>query len=150
MEKEGIERLLLRARGIAVLRGVMGSSAARDFLLLLELLAADRPKPMTVAETFGRLWEELAVEDGDLLPDAWQSHLVRGLLDDENPFSLRAERGESAPCFVEQTRRDLATLWTLFDLDAGTLLGLVEAAVPELAGVWTPWREPEANVGPFC
>jgi hypothetical protein len=91
-----------------------------------------------VAENFGRLWEELAVEAGELLPDAWQSHLVGRLLDEENPFSLGAERRELSPTVVEQTRRDLNTLQLLFDLDAGTLLGLVETAVPELEGVWTP------------
>jgi hypothetical protein len=102
---------------------------------------------VAVAENFGRLWEELAVDAGDLLSDAWQSHLAERLLDDENPFSLGAERRELSPSVVEQTRRDLNTLRILFDLDAETLLGLVETAVPELKGVWTPWRDPDADVG---
>ncbi|MCA1716676.1 MAG: ATP-binding protein, partial [Actinobacteria bacterium] len=148
MNKDRVGHLLLRARGLAVLRGVLASSAARDLVSLLGLLAAERPEPAAVAEAFGRLWEELAVEAGDLLPDAWQSHLAGRLLDEENPFSLRAERRELSPTVVEQTRRDLTTLQILFDLDAGTLLGLVEAAVPELEGVWTPWRDPEAYVEP--
>lgn len=147
MNKERIGHLLLRVRGLAVLRGVLASPAARDFVSLLGLLAAERPEPAAVAENFGRLWEELAVETGDLLPDAWQSHLAGRLLDEENPFSLGAERREFSPTVVEQTRRDLTTLQILFDLDAGTLLGLVEAAVPELEGVWTPWRDPEADAG---
>jgi predicted AAA+ superfamily ATPase len=149
MARGEIEHLLPRARGLAVLRGVLSSPAARQFLSLLRLLAADRPVPsLTVAETFGRLWEELAVEGEDLLPDAWQAHLVRRLLEDENLFSLRAERGETAPAYlVEQVRRDLHTLRTLFDLDAGTVLGLVETAVPELRGIWVPWRELECESG---
>jgi predicted AAA+ superfamily ATPase len=146
MNRDRIEHLLLRVRGLAVLRGVLASSAARDFVSLLGLLSAERPEPAAVTENFGRLWEELAVEAGDLLPDAWQSHLVGRLLDEENPFSLGAERRELSPTIVEQTRRDLNTLRILFDLDAGTLLGLVEAAVPELEGVWTPWRDPKADV----
>ena len=148
MNKERIEHLLLRAWGMAVLRGVLASPAARDFVSLLGLLAAERPDPAGVAENFGRLWEELAVEAGDLLPDAWQSHLAGRLLDEENPFSLGAERRELSPTIVEQTRRDLTTLQMLFDLDAGSLLGLVEAAVPELKGVWMSWRDPEAYVEP--
>ena len=40
MERGEIDRLLLRARGLAVLRGVLTSSASRDFLALLGLLAA--------------------------------------------------------------------------------------------------------------
>ncbi len=147
MNKERVRHLLLQARGLAVLRGVLASTAARDFVSLLGLLAAERPEPTAVAANVGRLWEELAVEAGDLLPDAWQSHLAGRLLDEENPFSLGAERRELSPTVVEQTRRDLTTLQILFDLDARTLLGLVEAAVPELEGVWTPWRDSEADAG---
>ncbi len=147
MNKERVRHLLLQARGLAVLRGVLASTAARDFVSLLGLLAAERPEPAAVAENFGRLWEELAVEAGDFLPDAWQAHLAGRLLDEENPFSLGAERRELSPTVVEQTRRDLTTLQILFDLDARTLLGLVEAAVPELEGVWTPWRDSEADAG---
>ena len=147
MNKEKFEHLLLRARGLAVLRGVLASSAARDILSLLGLFTVERPESAAVAENFGRLWEELAVEAGVLLPDAWQSHLAGRLLDDENPFSLGAERRELSTIVVEQARRDLNTLQMLFDLDAGTLLSLVETAVPELEGRWTPWRDPEADAG---
>src|SRR5919107_6060034 len=145
MNKDRTVHLLLRVRGLAVLRGVLASSAAQDFVSLLGLLAAERPEPVAVAENFGRMWEELAVEAGDLLPDAWQSHLAGRLLDNENSFSLMAERRELSPTVVEQTRRDLNTLQMLFDLDARTLLSFVETAVPELEGVWTPWRDPGAD-----
>jgi hypothetical protein len=148
MNKDRVGHLLLRVRGLAVLRGVLASSAARDFVSLLGLLAAERPEPAAVAQNFGRLWEELAAEARDLLPDAWQAHLAGRLLDEENPFSLGAERCELSPTVVEQTRRDLNTLQILFDLDAGTLLGLVETAVPELEGMWTSWRAPVADAGP--
>ena len=143
MDKGGIEHLLLRARGLAVLRGVLRSPAARDFLALLGLLTKESPDPVVVAGTFGRLWEGLAVESGSLLPDAWQSHLVERLVDDENLFSLSAERGKPSPVLAEQTRRDLRALRGLFDLDTGALLGLVEAAVPQLEEAWAPWQNPE-------
>jgi uncharacterized protein len=142
MEREEISRLLLRARGIAVLRGVLASSVSKDFLALLGLLATGRPDPAAVAETFGRLWEELALEREPLLPDAWRSHLVGRLLDDENAFSLAAERGEMNSALAEQTSRDLRTLQLLFDLEAEPLLNVVEDAVPGLEGVWVPWMDP--------
>src|SRR5215207_11254901 len=107
MEREEMSRLLLRARGMAVLLG---------------LLATGRPAPAAVAETFGRLWERLALEREPLLPDAWRSHLVGWLLDDENAFSLAAERGEMDSALAEQTSRDLRTLQRLFDLEAEPLL----------------------------
>jgi len=142
MEGTSIEALLLRARGLGVLRGVPGSPVARDLLGLLEVLAAQRPDPASVADLFGRLWEGLASETGRLLPDAWQSHLVGRLLDDENPFSLGAEGDGLRGAVLEQARLDLGTLRMLFDLDAETLLGMVEGAVPGLAGIWVPWSEP--------
>ena len=142
METKSIETLLVRARGLGVLRGVLGSPAARDLLVLLEVLAAPRPEPAPVADVFGRLWEGLASEADNLLPDAWQSHLVGRLLDDENPFSLRAEGGRLRGAVLEQARLDLRALQMLFDLDAPTLLGMVEEAVPGLAGIWAPWADP--------
>jgi predicted AAA+ superfamily ATPase len=147
MEHEEISRLLLRARGMAVLRGVLTSSVSKDFLALLGLLAGGRPNPTTVAVTFGRLWEGLALERDPLLYDAWRSHLVDRLLDDENPFSLGAERGEVSPALAGQTSRDLRTLQRLFELEAGTLLRMVEDAVPGLEGVWVPWMDPEQAGG---
>ena len=146
MERLAITPLLTRVRGLAVLRGVVGSSVARDFLDLLEQLEAERTDPDAVAEVFGRLWEGLALEDEPLLPDAWQSHLVGRILDDENPFSLGAERGRSSPMVLDQARLDLRTLRALFDLNAETLLGMIEEAVPGLAGVWVPWTNPTPDV----
>ena len=151
MDGTELNRLLLRARGLAVLRGVLASSAARDFLALMGLLATGYPDPATMAETFGRLWKELAAESGDLLlSDAWQSHLVGRLLDDENPFSLGAEQGELASTLTEQTRRDLRTLRALFEIEAEPLLGLVETVAPGLEGVWMPWRDTDARTDASC
>ena len=147
MEKTSIEVLLLRARGLAALRGVLGSGAARDFLRLLGLLAEGRPDAGTVADVFGRLWEGLALEPDLLLPDAWQSYLVGRLLDDENVFSLRAERGKVGGELAEQAGRDLRTLRALFGLDAASVLGMVEDAVPGLTGIWAPWTDPERDGG---
>ena len=147
MGREEISRLLLRVRGLAALRGVLGSPAARDFLSLLDLLAHERPDPASVAGTFGRLWEGLALDRDTLLPDAWRSHLVGRLLDDENAFSLGAERGELSPPLAEQASRDLRTLKGLFDLEAGFLLRMVESAVPGLEGVWFPWGGPRGGEG---
>src|SRR5215212_8836276 len=138
MERGDTATLLMGARGIATLRGVLDSDVARDFLDLLGLLGEERPDPGAVASVFGRLWEGLALEGERLLPDAWQSYLVGRVLDDENPFSLGAEKGEISPSVLEQAGRDLRTLREMFGLDAAVLLGRVESAVPALAGIWVP------------
>ncbi|MGB3682357.1 MAG: ATP-binding protein [Rubrobacteraceae bacterium] len=144
MERVDIELLILRSRGLALFRGVLDSAVARDFLGLLDLLGAERPDAGSIAEVFGRLWEGLALDSGTLLPDAWQSYLVERILDDENPFSLGAERGTLTPVLLEQARRDLGTLRALFELEAQTVLGMVEDAVPGL-GIWVPWTTPEGD-----
>ena len=133
---------MLRSRGVAVLRGVLDSPVVEDLLELLRLLALGRPEPVEVAGVFGRVWEGLASEPERLLPDAWQSYLVGRLLDDENAFSLGAERGEVSGMARDQAGRDLGTLRALFDLDAKVLLDSVEEAVPDLTGVWGPWTDP--------
>lgn len=145
MESRDLDRLLLRTRGLAVLRGAIDSPVARDFLALLRLLSVERPEAGELAEVFGRLWEGLAMENERLLPDAWQSHLVGRILDDENSFSRGAELGGAAVAIRDQARRDLRTLRTLFDLDAPTLLGMIEAAVPGLTSIWVPWTAPEPD-----
>src|SRR5918997_3085973 len=142
MRHGNTRELLIRARGIATLRGVLDSVVARDLLGLLELLE-ERPDAGAVASVFGRLWEGLALEEERLLPDAWQSHLVGRVLDDENAFSLGAERGEISTSVLGQAGRDLRTLREMFALDASTVLGRVESAVPDLAGIWVPWTYPE-------
>src|SRR5215210_6824247 len=143
MECGDTEALLIRARGLAALRGVLNSAVARDLLVLLELLVEERPDAGAVAKVFGRLWEGLALEDERLLPDAWQSYLVGSILDDENPFSLGAERGEISPSVLGQAGRDLRTLREMFALDAAALLGRVESVVTALAGIWVPWTNPD-------
>ncbi|HWS79855.1 MAG TPA: ATP-binding protein [Rubrobacter sp.] len=142
MERAETKALLIRARGIATFRGVLDSAVARDLLGLLELLE-ESPDAGAVARIFGRLWEGLALEEERLLPDAWQSHLVGRVLDDENPFSLGAEKGEADSSVLGQARRDLRTLGEMFAMDAAELLGRVESVVPALAGIWVPWRSPE-------
>jgi uncharacterized protein len=142
MRKEEINRLLLRQRGLAVMRGVLDSPSARGMLGLLYLISDDMVDEGKIAEALARLWEELAVETEPLLPDAWQSRMVSSILDSENLFSLCAEKDDIGGVLLEQTRKDLRSLKLLFDLDAETLFAMVERAVPSLGGMWVPWRDP--------
>jgi predicted AAA+ superfamily ATPase len=142
MGRRDLAALLIRVRGLATLPGVLGSAVARDLLDLLGLLE-ERPDAGAVARVFGRLWEGLALEDERLLSDAWQSYLVGRILDDENPFSLGAEKGEITPSLLGQAGRDLRTLREVFALDAAVLLGRIESAIPALSGIWVPWTNPE-------
>jgi predicted AAA+ superfamily ATPase len=126
---------------MAAFRGVLESEAGQNLLTLLELLAASgRADPASVASLYARLWGELITPCEPLLNDAWRSHLVERILEGEHPFATAASKGEPCSALVEQARRDLRTLRMLFDLDAEALLDWLEGIVPELAGIWVPWR----------
>ena len=143
MEKEHLSRLLLQTRGLTVLGGVLRSPASGAVLSLLESLAEENPRPAAVAAAYGRAWRELSAVPETLLPDAWQSHLVERLLDDENPFSLRAEKGGPkavAAGLLEQARRDLRVLQALCGLRAEDLRDFAAVAVPGAGDSWTPWK----------
>lgn len=118
---------------------------------LLEALALDGPGPDEVADLTGRLWAGLLWEAGEesLVPDVWRSHLVGCVLDDENPWSLAAERSEEIdPALHEQAARELRVLQGLFGLGCGGLLEMVHDAAPELDGLWTPLESESAPASP--
>ncbi|CAN5577036.1 ATP-binding protein [soil metagenome] len=144
MERTDTTRLLTRVRGMALFREVLGSPETKEFLALLALLSEEEPSPGVVADTFGQLWEGLALGAGTLLPDAWQSYLVGRILDSENSFSLSAEKGEPGDLLLEQACLDLRTLQSLFELDAESVFGMIEDAVPGLTEMWVPWTMPES------
>ncbi|MDN5697934.1 MAG: ATP-binding protein [Rubrobacter sp.] len=133
---------LLRAQGLSLLRGVLDSSPVREMLSLLDALSSDKPDSSEIAAATGELWSCLASEPEDepLLKDAWRAALIRSLLEDENPWSLAAERGEK-PSFAlrEQASRELAVLHGLFRLGSSDLLAAVHAAAPDLEGMWSGW-----------
>lgn len=130
-------------------RGVSNAPGVRLTLDLLKLLAEEQPDVGAVAESYGLLWRELMDAPERLLPDAGRSYLVRAVLEDENPFSLSAERAALTPALVEQARRELRLLGALFDLEAEGLLRMVEEAAPDLEGFWTaPRFEPQPDVSP--
>jgi predicted AAA+ superfamily ATPase len=118
-------------------------------LTLIELLADERVPGVKVADAFGRLWGELAAEPDRLLGDAWGSCLVKGVLEDENPFSLGAERRALVPALAEQARSELRYLQELYRLDMESLTRAVEEKAPMFEGFWTvPRFEPRHDASP--
>ena len=84
------------AASLGVLRGVLDDDAGHLWLEVVEGLATSSPDPSRLAAAYGRLFTVLAAEielaNEPLVGDAWQHHLLQRLLDDENPFSRKAER----------------------------------------------------------
>lgn len=85
------------------------------------------------------LAEEVELADGPLVGDAWQHHLLVRLLEDENPFSLKAERAgfdEIGPALLAQTRADLVALERCYRLGGGAI---ARAAALVLGTSQAPW-----------
>ena len=105
------------AASLCVLRSVLDDEAGRLWLDLVEMLAARSPNRSRLAAAYGRWFALLAAEvelaSAPLVGDAWQHHLLTRLLEDENPFSLKAERAGIAamgPALLAQVRLDLDAL----------------------------------------
>lgn len=151
---DSLHATLLRVRGLSLLRGVLDSGSVREALALLGVLDSDEPDPTEIAAATGELWSGLAreAENEPLLKDAWRSALIRAVLDDENSWSLAAERGEKpSPALRDQASRELRALQSLFRLGRGDLLDAVHAAAPELEGMWASWdfgAEPRGSFTP--
>jgi uncharacterized protein len=134
------------AASLCVLHSVLDDPAGRLWLDLLEGLASPSPSPGRLAATYGALFTRLAGEielaADPLVGDAWQHHLLSRLLDDENPFSRKAERAKFSaigPALVTQVRSDLTALQRCYRT-GGTA---VARAVTRIIGAPPPasWEE---------
>jgi predicted AAA+ superfamily ATPase len=152
-----------RATALALFRGVLEDGVGQAFVDLLELLDprpvtdgndeghVARPRGSAIATAYSTLFTTLA---GRTTPavgtaDAWQSHLIWRVVDDQNPFSTRAERDGrvSLPMsLLDQARRDLRGLQWLYALDAGTIrdatVTLTGSELADALGSWEALAQP--------
>ncbi len=132
------------AASLTLLRNVLDDAAGRAWLEVLDAVTSESPSDARVAADYGRLFTLLAGEvelaDEPLVGDAWQHHLISRLLDDENPFSLKAERAEweeIGQALLAQTRLDLVALQRCHRLSGN----MIAQAAAQIAGVpVTPWE----------
>ncbi len=133
------------AARLSILRGVLDDAAGRAWLEVLASISAPTPDPARVAAAYCRLLALLAqeVELGaePLVGDAWQHHLLSRLLDDENAFSLKAERApwtRIGPALLAQARADLAALQCCYRV-GGAAIVHAAARIADVPAV--PWSE---------
>lgn len=131
------------ARRLTLLRGVLEDDAGRAMRSFLE--AIRRGDADAATEAYSRLYRLLAAEaelgDGLIIEDAWQSHLVRRLLADVNPFSRKAELAGAwavSPALQAAAAHDLRCLQVLSRFDAAAAAAAL-AAVTGHHG-WPQWR----------
>lgn len=105
------------AESLVVLSGVLDDPAGRAWRELVGAMAREAPDAERAAAAYARLFTLLAAEAesaaGPLVGDAWQTHLIARLLEDDNPFSHKAERAPWSalgPALVAQARTDLGAL----------------------------------------
>jgi predicted AAA+ superfamily ATPase len=137
--RQAIHRLVL-------FRGVLDTPIGRAFVTLLDHATMRGAPAPTIIHDYGHLFALLAeaveLGHGPLVGDAWQDHLLRQVLTDDNAFSRKAQRAGAAmgASLQAAAARDLAVLHLLFRLDAHTLLPALASLDPvELRDALLPW-----------
>jgi uncharacterized protein len=140
------------AASLCVLRSVLDDEAGRLWLELVEMLAARSPDRSRLAAAYGRWFVLLAAEvelaSAPLVGDPWQHHLVTRLLEDENPFSLKAERAGIAamgPALLAQVRVDLNALQRCYRLGGAPLARGVARRTRLRPAAWDGFRPLSAS-----
>jgi uncharacterized protein len=135
------------AARLSVLRGVLDDAAGRAWLEVIETVTAGERDASRVAIAYGRFFALLAAEVelgvDPLVGDAWQHHVLSRLLDDENAFSLKAERTrwtEIGPALLAQTEADLAALRRCHTLSGTAIAQTVSRIAGIPAAQWTEFR----------
>ncbi|HVA90885.1 MAG TPA: ATP-binding protein [Chloroflexota bacterium] len=150
-----------RATAITLFRSVLANPVGEAMLSLLDCLdhrpVADAgtpaPRGSLVARAYAEVFALLATEGAPAVEsaDAWQSHLLWRVVDDQNPFSLAAAGGGMtavAPSVLDQARRDLRGLQWLYSLSADAIREATGALVgEELIDALASWQavSPPAN-----
>jgi len=137
--RQAISRLVL-------FRGALDTPIGRAFVTLLDHATMRGVPAPTIAHDYGHLFALLAeaveLGHGPLVGDAWQDHLLRQVLTDDNPFSRKAQRA-GAPMGASlraAAARDLSVLQLLFQLDTHTFLPALASLDPEeMRDALLPW-----------
>ncbi|NWJ94675.1 MAG: ATP-binding protein [Chloroflexi bacterium] len=113
------------AHQLLLFGNVLSDEVGRRYLHLLRLLEEGGADAAKVGQTYGSLFCKLAAVaefyEGEIVGDAWQNYLLDRILDDVNPFSLKATRSgfsSMTKALVIAARHDLVILQKLFSLNA--------------------------------
>ncbi|HEV2358756.1 MAG TPA: ATP-binding protein [bacterium] len=135
------------AASLVVVRGVLDDPAGQAWRDLVGALAREAPDAERAAAAYARLFTLLAAEaelaSGPLVGDVWQTHLIGRLLDDDNPFSHKAERapwGALGPALVLQVRTDLAALAVCHGRGGAPLFDAAARLIGRPAVAWDAFR----------
>lgn len=135
---------------LVLYKGILQDPVVKAWLDLVGVLLAPRTCPESVhekltsayAKFFSCLGEEASWDSTNRVGSPWQNHLLNLILNDENPFSRRAEEVHSEELGIsltEQGRLDLKRLQHIYDLESGFLLEAVRKASGEMD--WVDWDQ---------
>ena len=142
-------RALARAAGsLVVLRGVLDDPAGHAWGDLVVALAREIPDAERAGAAYGRLFTLLAGEaelagGNPLVGDAWQAHVVGRLLDDDNPFSHKAERAPwrtLGPALITQVCADLDALAVCYRCGGAELFDTAARLTGRPSVAWDGFR----------
>ena len=117
---------------------VLSDETGRYYLQLLRLLEEGGADAAEVGQVYGRLFGKLAAVaefyPAEMIGDAWQNYLLDCILDDTNPFSLKASGGgfgAMSSALVVAARHDLTILYRVFKFSGPQLIGKIREALQE-------------------
>ncbi len=133
-----IKSVYYPAHQLLLFNNVLSDEVGRCYLELLRLLEEGGADATSIGSTYGTLFRKLAevteFYEGEMVGDAWQNYLLDRILDDNNPFSLKAARNgfqSMSEALVVAARHDLAILQKLFGLSARQIAEKTRAALQE-------------------
>jgi hypothetical protein len=123
MEKTEFFEALRSARSLVLYRNIISDPACRDWLNFIESVAGGKPADEILnmyCELFFCLTQQTGPAEGGFTGDAWQDHLLKLLLYDDNAFSRGASLyplGKLGPSLLDAAGGDLARLHAMYRID---------------------------------
>ncbi len=122
-EKARFLEALRSARSLVLFRNIILDQSCRAWLQFAESVACARPADEILnlyCELFHSLAQQAELAESSFTGDAWQDHLLKLLLYDDNAFSRGASLYSSeklGPSLLEAARGDLVRLHVLYRID---------------------------------
>lgn len=127
-------------KGICIYRNLLEDSMVRSYMALLDGLAS-KAEWETILDHYGRFLAELVeiteLGPGSIVDDPWRNHVLELILDDQNPFTRKAEYvpfREMSQGLMGLAKRDLRILQGVLYESLENVCLRVERRLKEQAG----------------
>ena len=156
-QKPGFDNLRKISQGaqhLVIFRGILGDPTVCDLLDLLDAVTgeskASKKVARKIAQSYASFFSGLATkaerrqEPG--FGNPWQNHLIDLILNDENPFTRKAEQpelGDFGDSLIQQVEMDLSRLQGLYFIESDQVLAALRKVSPEAE--WLSWNQLDSS-----